>query len=330
MEFRDIDGRKVLVTGAGGFIGSHVAETFVRAGARTRALVHYRSDGSRGWLDRSDVREEMEILAGDVRDRSLVDRAVRGTDIVVHMAALIGIPYSYRAPASYVATNVLGTLNVLEACRESGIGRLVHTSTSEVYGSARYVPMDEGHPLQGQSPYSASKIGADKLAESYHLSFDLPVVTLRPFNAYGPRQSARAVIPAVITQVLSGAAVRIGSRSPRRDFTFVEDTAAGFLAAARAPGVNGRVINLGTGIETSVGEIVDRIAEIEGRTVAIEEDDRRLRPPASEVDRLQAATALAGELLAWQPQIPLDSGIRRTVEWFRENMHFYKPESYAV
>jgi dTDP-glucose 4,6-dehydratase len=326
----DIDGRTVLVTGAGGFIGSHVAELFVRSGARTRVLVHYRSDGSRGWLDRSGLAAEMEVVAGDVRDPSFVDRAVRGADVVVHMAALIGIPYSYHAPSSYVATNVLGTLNVLEACRQAGVERIVHTSTSEVYGTAQYAPMDEKHPLQAQSPYAASKIGADKLAESYHRSFGIGVVTLRPFNTYGPRQSSRAVIPAVITQALAGGPVKIGSRFPRRDFTFVEDTAGGFLAAATAAGAEGRVFNLGSGIETSIGEIVELVGAVHGSSLTVEEDDDRVRPPASEVERLLAANSLASDVLAWKPQVSLESGIRQTIEWFKNNMHFYRPESYAV
>ncbi len=318
------------MTGAGGFIGSHVAELFVRSGARTRALVHYRSDGARGWLDRSGLVAEMEVVAGDVRDPSVVDRAVRGADFVVHMAALIGIPYSYHAPSSYVSTNVLGTLNVLEACRHAGVDRVVHTSTSEVYGTAHYVPMDEEHPLQAQSPYAASKIGADKLAESYHRSFGLPVVTVRPFNTYGPRQSSRAVIPTVITQVLAGGPVKIGSRSPRRDFTFVEDTARGFLAAATAAGAEGRVVNLGSGVETSIGEVVEMIGTVQGGSVAVEEDDDRVRPPASEVERLLAGTRVAAEVLSWKPQVSLETGIRRTIDWFGENTHLYRPESYAI
>lgn len=318
------------MTGAGGFIGSHVAEFLVRSGARTRVLVHYRSDGSRGWLDRSGLVAEMEVVAGDVRDPSFVERAVRDTDVVVHMAALVGIPYSYHAPSSYVATNVVGTLNVLEAGRKAGVDRVVHTSTSEVYGSAQYVPMDEEHPLQAQSPYAASKIGADKLVESYHRSFGLPVVTVRPFNAYGPRQSSRAVIPAIITQVLAGGPVRIGSRFPRRDFTFVEDTARGFLAAATAVGAEGRVVNLGSGVETSIGEILEMIGALQGASVTVEEDADRVRPPASEVERLVAGNSLASEVLSWRPRVSLEEGMRQTIEWFGENKQFYRPESYAI
>src|SRR5829696_8350469 len=250
--------KKVLITGAGGFIGSHLTERLVELGAKTRAFVHYSSTGSWGWLDQSPLKDDVEIVLGDIRDQDTVSHAINGVDVVFHLAALIAIPYSYQAPLSYVRTNIEGTLNVLQAAQRAGSELIVHTSTSEVYGTARTVPIDENHPLQGQSPYSATKIGADKIAESFHLSFGLPVVTVRPFNTYGPRQSARAVIPTIITQALSTGQLSLGSTDTVRDFTYAEDTAAGFVAAARAAGVDGEVINLGTGQAVTIADLVER------------------------------------------------------------------------
>ncbi len=322
--------RTVLVTGAGGFIGSHLAERLVDEGARVRALVHYNASGTWGWLDRSPRAAEMDVVAGDLGDRDSVRRAVKGCEIVFHLGALIAIPYSYDAPASYVRTNVEGTLNVLQAARELGTARVVHTSTSEVYGTARHVPIDEAHPLQGQSPYSASKIGADKLAEAFHLSFGLPVVTVRPFNTFGPRQSARAVIPTIITQCLTADVVRLGSLTPTRDFNYVADTADGFLRAAEAPAAVGRTVNLGSGREISIGDVARLIARLAGREITIETDAKRLRPDASEVERLLADNTLAGTLLGWKPRVGLEEGLERTIAWMREHLSRFRPGVYAV
>lgn len=314
-----VEGRAVAVTGAGGFIGSHLAETLVRAGARVRALGHYRGDGSAGFLDDSPLRDEMEVVLGDVCDPSQMRALVRRQDLVFHLAALIGIPYSYEAPSSYVATNVSGTLNVLEACRDEDVERLLVTSTSEVYGTARYLPIDEEHPLQGQSPYSASKIGADKFAEAYHASFSLPVVVVRPFNTYGPRQSARAVIPTIIGQALAGGEIRIGSLNPVRDLTYVQDTVEGFLALSSAQGIDGRVVNLGSGSSISIGELVRMICVICGREDAeVVVDPERVRPEYSEVMELLSDNRLARERAGWEPRTDRDEGLRRTVEWFEK------------
>ena len=322
--------KTVLVTGAGGFIGSHLAEKLVESGATTRALVHYNALGTWGWLDHSPVRNEIEVLAGDVCDRDSVNKAVKGCEVVFHLAALIAIPYSYQAPASYVRTNVEGTLNVLQACREAGVTRLMHTSTSEVYGTARRVPIDEQHPLQGQSPYSASKIGADKMAEAFHLSFAVPVVTVRPFNTFGPRQSARAVIPTIITQCLTGQTVRLGNLHPTRDLNYVANTVEGFLRAATAPGVVGKTVNLGSSREISVGDLAKLIIRLVGRDVSIESDQARLRPEYSEVERLLADNSLAAKLLGWQPQVSLENGLCSTIEWMRNHLDRYRPGVYVV
>ena len=323
-------GKPVLVTGAGGFIGSHLAERLVEAGARVRALVRYNAAGRWGWLDESPLREQIEVVAGDVCDRDSVVAAVRGTETVFHLAALITIPYSYGAPLSYVRTNVEGTLNVLQAAREAGVARVVHTSTSEVYGTARYVPIDEAHPLQGQSPYSASKIGADKIAESFHCAFGLPVVTVRPFNTYGPRQSARAVIPTIATQCLRGSTVKLGNLHPTRDLTFVRDTVEGFLLAGDAPRAVGHTVNLGTGTGISIGDLARKIAAALGRTVTIETDAPRVRPPASEVERLCADVKLARDLLGWAPASTFDDGLRATLDWIRVHLDRYRPGTYDV
>ena len=323
-------GKAVLVTGAGGFIGSHLAERLVEAGARVRAFVHYNGAGRRGWLDDSPLGKDMEVVAGDVRDRDSVVAAVRGTETVFHLAALITIPYSYQAPLSYVRTNVEGTLNVLQAARELGVGRVVHTSTSEVYGTARYVPIDEDHPLQGQSPYAASKIGADKIAESFHRAFDLPVVTVRPFNTYGPRQSARAVIPAVASQCLRAKVVKLGNLHPTRDLTFVGDTVEGFLLAGEAPRAVGHTVNLGSGTEIAIGDLARTIMAALGSEGTIETDAPRVRPAPSEVDRLCADVKLARDLLGWSPRHGLDDGLRLTLPWIRDHLDRYREGSYDV
>lgn len=320
----------MLVTGAGGFIGSHLAERLVELGAKTRAFVHYNALDNWGWLDSSPLRQELAVVAGDIRDRDSIRQAMQGIDMVFHLAALIGIPYSYRAPLSYVRTNVEGTLNVLQAARELSIERVIHTSTSEVYGSARYVPIDESHPLQGQSPYSATKIAADKLAEAFHLSFGLPVVTVRPFNTFGPRQSARAVIPTIITQCLSGNTIRLGNIHPTRDLNYVSNTVDGFVKAAATPQAIGHTINIGSGQEISIGELATAIARLVGRPIEIESDAQRVRPSASEVERLLADSTLARTLLGWKPAISLEKGLSCTIEWMRDNMQRYRHHAYTL
>jgi len=323
-------GKRALVTGAGGFIGSHLTERLVEVGARTRALVHYNALGTWGWLDHSPLRNDIEVIAGDICDRDSLRQAMQGVEVVFHLAALIAIPYSYHAPASYVRTNVEGTLNVLQVARELVVERVVHTSTSEVYGTARYVPMDEAHPLQGQSPYSASKIGADKLAEAFHASFNLPVVTIRPFNTFGPRQSARAVIPTIISQCLTRETVRLGSLHPTRDLNYVANIVEGFLKAALIPAAVGRAINLGSGREISIGEVAEMIGRLAGRPVNIESDARRLRPDKSEVERLLADNTLARTLLGWQPAVSLEEGLERTIAWMQQNLERYRPDVYVT
>ncbi len=323
-------GKRVLVTGAGGFIGSHLAEALCREGARVRAFVHYNALGSRGWLDHSELRDDLEIIAGDIADADSVRLAVKGADVVFHLAALIAIPYSYVAPASYVRTNISGTLNVLQAAREHGTERVVHTSTSEVYGTALQVPISETHPLQGQSPYSASKIGADKIAESYYCSFETPVTTVRPFNTFGPRQSARAVIPTIITQCLSGSKVKLGSLSPTRDMNYVSNTVSGFMLAATKPEAIGQTINLGSGREISINDLAQLIARLTGAEIELESDDVRIRPEKSEVERLLADNRRAQDLLGWTPEVDLESGLLKTIDWLHENIESYRPGVYVV
>jgi dTDP-glucose 4,6-dehydratase len=331
--------KKVLVTGADGFIGSHLTESLVRAGYEVRAFVLYNSFGSWGWLDRceADVKAKFEVFAGDIRDPHGVKVAMKGCDAVLHLAALIAIPYSYHSPHTYVDTNIKGTLNVVQAARELGVQRVVHTSTSEVYGTARFVPITEDHPLQGQSPYSASKIGADQIAMSFHASFGTPVTVLRPFNTYGPRQSARAVIPTIITQIAAGQrCIKLGAVHPTRDFNFVSDTVAGFVAALEAERAVGEVINLGSNFEISIGDTAQAIAEVMGVEIELVADDQRLRPENSEVDRLWASNAKARELLDWQPAYGGRDGFLRglsqTVAWFREpgNLSGYKADIYNL
>ena len=327
------------MTGAGGFIGSHLVEALVRQGWQVRCFVRYNSMGSKGWLDVADavVRDNVEIVAGDIRDPHGVAVAVSGCTVVFHLAALIGIPYSYRSPGSYVETNVNGTLNVLEAARLAQVERFVHTSTSEVYGSAQFVPITEQHPLIGQSPYSASKIGADQLALSYYYSFNTPVVVLRPFNTYGPRQSTRAVIPTVISQVAAGSrTLSLGSVSPTRDFNYVKDTVRGFIAGACSENAVGHVVNIGSGYEVSIRDAVRLIADVMEVEVEIDSDEKRMRPRDSEVLRLCAANDKARKLLGWQPEYAGPSGLRRgiseTVDWFNvpANLSNYRTGEYAV
>ena len=331
--------RRVLVTGADGFIGSHLVEHLVRAGTSVRAFVLYNSFNSWGWLDHcaADVRGHFEVFAGDVRDPHGVRTAMQGCDAVLHLAALIAIPYSYHSPDTYVDTNIKGTLNVVQAARDLSIRRVVHTSTSEVYGTARLVPIAEDHPLQGQSPYSASKIGADQIALSFHASFDTPVVVIRPFNTYGPRQSARAVIPAVIAQIASGRRqIQLGAVFPTRDFSYVTDIVAGFAAALEADGVVGEVINLGSGFEISIGDTAQVIADVMGAKIEITLDERRLRPEKSEVERLFARADKAKRLLHWSPQFGGLDGFKRglatTVAWFSDpaNLARYKADAYNL
>ncbi|MGE5250280.1 MAG: SDR family NAD(P)-dependent oxidoreductase [Bacteroidota bacterium] len=324
--------KHVLVTGAGGFIGSHLVERLVQEGARVRAFVRYNSRGDPGLLSflGPESFSQIEITAGDLRDRAAVRQAMEGCSHVLHLGALIAIPYSYLHPAEVVESNVLGTLNVLMAAREAGTERLVHTSTSEVYGTARYVPISESHPLQGQSPYSASKIGADKLAESFYCSFDVPVVTLRPFNTYGPRQSARAVIPTIITQVLTQGIVSLGNLTALRDLTYVSDTVEGFLCAGSTPDIEGGTFNLGVGREVTIGELADEIMSLAGRKVEIQVDASRLRPEKSEVQRLMSDNRLAQEKLGWLPGVDLREGLSRTIDWISANLSLYRPSIYQI
>ncbi|TXI95625.1 MAG: SDR family NAD(P)-dependent oxidoreductase [Burkholderiaceae bacterium] len=330
---------KILVTGADGFIGSHLTEALVRAGHDVRAFVLYNSLNSWGWLDHCspDVRGKFEVFSGDIRDPNGVREAMKGCDQVLHLAALIAIPYSYHSPDTYVDTNVKGTLNILQAARDLGVDRLIHTSTSEVYGTARFVPITEEHPLQGQSPYSATKIAADQLAFSFYASFGVPVVIARPFNTYGPRQSARAVIPTIITQIASGQRrIRLGAISPTRDFNFVDDTVAGFIAALKSNNGVGETVNFGSNFEISIGDTARIIAEVMNTEVEIVTDEVRLRPEASEVERLWADNSKAKQLFGWQPRYGglegFKRGVEKTTEWFviPDNLRGYKTDIYNL
>lgn len=322
--------KQVLVTGAGGFIGSHLVEKLMAVGANVRAFVRYNSRGDPGLLRLLPraVFSKLELLAGDLRDGQAVRAAAEGSQVVFHLGAAISIPYSYLHPLEVAETNFIGTLNVLIACRDLGVERLIHTSTSEVYGTARQVPISEAHPLQGQSPYSASKIGADKMAESFYCSYNLPVVTVRPFNTYGPRQSARAVLPTIITQAFTQNAIELGSLDTTRDFTFVEDTVRGFLMAAETPGVEGNVFNLGVGEEIRIGDLVKMVLAKIGRPVKIVVTPERLRPEKSEVLRLISDNRLSREVLGWTPKVGLEEGLDRTIEWISKNIDRYQPDQY--
>lgn len=324
-------GRRVLVTGAGGFIGSQLAEQLVELGAEVRGFFRYTSRGSLGWIEQADeeIRNSIDPALGDLRDSDAVQGAVSGNEIVFHLGALIGIPYSYVHPRETLETNVTGTFNVVTAARDNDVSLVVHTSTSETYGTARYVPIDEDHPLQAQSPYSATKIAADKLAQSFHHSYGLPLTTVRPFNTYGPRQSPRAVIPTIASQALGGTTVRLGHLAPTRDFTYVSDTVNGFVRAGASAAI-GQTFNLGSGQEISVGDLVELMAEILGKELRVEHDPDRDRPASSEVDRLVSDNTRAREVLGWEPQTSLRDGLQRTVEWFSAHRGRLFPREYAI
>lgn len=324
--------KKVLVTGSAGFIGSHLVEKLLELNCHVRSFVRYNSRNNLGCLEfvPTKVKNNVEIFQGDLLNPDSVNRAVKDIDIVFHLGCLIAIPYSYVNPREVVNANVLGTYNILEASRKEEVKKIVHTSSSEVYGTAQFVPINENHPLQAQSPYSASKIAADKLAESFYLSYDLPVATVRPFNTYGPRQSARAVIPTIITQILSGETVYLGSMNPTRDFTYVEDTVEGIIKIAESKDTIGKVINIGSGKEITIGELTDKIIEITEGGVKVIFDANRVRPEQSEVERLCADITKAKELLKWAPKVSLKEGLKRTIEWFSEHLNYYKPNIYNI
>lgn len=331
--------KKILVTGSDGFIGSHLTEELVRQGYDVRAFTYYNSFNSWGWLDHSpkEIKDNLDVFAGDIRDPHGVKEAMKGCDAVLHLAALIAIPYSYHSPDTYVDTNVKGTLNIVQAARELGVQKVVHTSTSEVYGTAQFVPITEDHPLQGQSPYSASKIGADQMAISFYRSFDTPVAVIRPFNTYGPRQSARAVIPTIISQIASGKKnIHLGALHPTRDFNYVKDTVQGFIDVMNSEKSIGEVINIGSNYEVSIGETVEMIAEVMGADIMITTDEERMRPEKSEVNRLWADNQKAKELLGWEPKYGgkdgLKRGLKETAEWFTnpENLKQYKADVYNI
>ncbi|MFB3788242.1 MAG: GDP-mannose 4,6-dehydratase [bacterium] len=333
MASRSLSQSHVLVTGAGGFIASHLVEALVPLCGRVTALIHY--DARPHWSNLEflprEILDAVDVMAGDVTDPHFMRQAIHGQDTVFHLAALIAIPYSYTAPAAYFQTNVLGTLNILEACRHEGVSRMIHTSTSECYGTARTIPISEDHPLQAQSPYSASKISADKAVESYCRSFEFPGVILRPFNTYGPRQSARAIVPTIVSQLLSGAPqVRLGSLTPTRDLTYVSDTVSGFIAAATAEGVEGETINLGVGKTISIGDLARKVSDMAGIHKDIVCEEQRVRPEKSEVMQLLSDNRKARELLRWRPRVELDEGLRNVIEFIREHGDFYKSEHYTV
>ncbi|MEG0132738.1 MAG: NAD-dependent 4,6-dehydratase LegB [Clostridium sp.] len=329
----NLKGKKVLVTGAEGFIGSHLTERLVELGADVTALVQYNSFNNWGWIDTFDknVLNSIKVETGDIRELDGMNRIVKGNEVVFHLAALIAIPYSYQSPMAYVRTNVEGTTNVLEACRNHGVEKIMHTSTSETYGTALYVPIDEKHPMQGQSPYSASKIGADMLADSFYRSFNMPIATVRPFNTYGPRQSARAVIPTIISQILAGKKeIQLGSLTPTRDFNYVKDTAEAFIKIAESDNTIGQVINAGSNYEISIGDTVKKIINIIGEDVKIICDEDRLRPEKSEVNRLWADNTKIKQLTNWTPNYSIDDGLAETVAWIKNNMQYFKTDIYNV
>lgn len=329
----NLKGKKVLVTGAEGFIGSHLTEKLVELGADVTALVQYNSFNNWGWIDTFDknILDSIKVETGDIRELDGMNRIIKGQEVVMHLAALIAIPYSYLSPMAYVRTNIEGTTNVLEACRTHDVQKIVHTSTSETYGTALYVPIDEKHPMQGQSPYSASKIGADKMAESFYKSFNMPIATIRPFNTYGPRQSARAVIPTIISQILAGKKeIKLGSLTPTRDFNYVKDTVEAFIKIAECDNTIGEVINAGSNYEITIGDTVKKIIDIIGQDVKIRCDDERLRPENSEVNRLWADNKKIKELTGWTPNFSIDRGLEETVKWIKGNMDKFKTDIYNV
>jgi NAD dependent epimerase/dehydratase len=322
--------KSVLVTGAGGFIGSHLTEHLVELGADVKAFVRYNSRNDWGLLELlpQQILDKIEVIMGDLKDADVIRHAAKEVDVIFHLGSLIAIPYSYTHPRETIETNVMGALNVLTAAKENSIEKIVHTSTSEAYGTARYVPIDENHPLQGQSPYSASKIGADKIAESFYRSFELPIAIIRPFNTYGPRQSARAVIPTIITQALMKEKIFLGSLHPTRDYTYVGDLVEGFVKVAESPKSVGEVINIGSNFEISIGDLVNKIISLTGKNVEIVADPARVRPQDSEVERLWCDNTKAKGLLGWEPKTSLDEGLKRTIEWISDNINLYKPELY--
>ena len=324
--------KKVLVTGAEGFIGSHLTERLVALGAEVKALVMYNSFNTWGWIDtfRPGEKNKLHIICADIREADLLKSTLKDIDIVFHLAALIAIPYSYASPSSYIKTNIEGTLNLLQAARDHGVEKFLHTSTSEVYGTALYTPIDEKHPLQGQSPYSASKIGADMIAESFHRSFDLPVTTVRPFNTYGPRQSLRAIIPTMILQMLNSNKIRLGSLQPIRDFTYVSDTVEGFIKAAETDEIDGEVINIGSANGISIGKLAEKLMKMMNKKITIESEEKRVRPSKSEVNQLICNNNKAKELIDWQPKMSLDEGLEKTINWFKANAGEYKSEIYNI
>jgi NAD dependent epimerase/dehydratase len=324
--------QQVLVTGAGGFIGSHLVESLVAIGADVTAFCHYNSRGDWGWLNnyKNDPNTSFDVILGDVADFGSVRNAVKDKDVVFHLAALIGIPYSYTAANSYIQTNIIGSHNVFQASLDENVGKVIHTSTSEVYGTAQYTPIDEKHPLHGQSPYSATKIGADKLAESYYCSFELNVTTIRPFNVFGPRQSCRAVIPTIITQALSSDTIYLGSTTPVRDFTYVSDTVQGFIRAAKSVNSTGDVINIGTGNSITIGEIAEHIIRTTNPNAVVVADDTRCRPEKSEVFELLCDNKKAQQTISWKPTILLTDGLEKTIRWFQENLHLYNAGTYSI
>jgi NAD dependent epimerase/dehydratase len=329
----DVEGKTILVTGAGGFIGSHLVEELVAKGAEVKTIVRYNSRNDWGMLENipSEVKDNLDVTTGDIIDYGVVKKAVKNCDIIFHLAALIGIPYSYSAPESYVNTNIKGTLNIMQASLEEGVKKIVHTSTSEVYGTAKYVPIDENHPLQGQSPYSASKIGADMIAHSFFLSFDAPVTIIRPFNTFGPRQSARAIIPTIISQALSAQEINLGSLTPVRDLTYVKDTVNGFIKVAESDNSIGEVINIGNGKGITIGELAKKILILMGcPNTTIHADEGRVRPEKSEVMQLICDNSKAKRIVGWSPHYSLDQGLKETIHWIRQNRHIYKSGNYNL
>ena len=326
------ESKKVLITGAGGFIGSHLAEHLIDLGVKVKAFVRYNSRSDWGLLELlpQEKLDEIEVIMGDLRDGDAIRQAAKGVEIIFHLGSLIAIPYSYIHPGETIETNVMGTLNVLTSARENSVGKVIHTSTSEVYGTAQYVPMDEKHPLQGQSPYSASKIAADKIAESFYRSFGVPVAIIRPFNTFGPRQSARAVIPTIISQALMKDMIILGSLHPTRDYTYIDDVIEAFIKVAESPNSVGEVINIGSNFEISIGDIIRKVISITGKDKEIVTDPRRVRPGKSEVERLWCDNTKAKKLLAWEPKVSFDEALRRTIEWISDNINLYKPELYNV